>query len=379
MSVHEDLSRLLAGECSADEAAALRQRIADDPEVARAWALMQALPRRLRELPEAAPPPALDAAVLDTLAPVPARTVAWKPIAASLGLLAAAAVAALVVRPGAEPASRVLVDGVEIVEGDVTLMAGDTTVDVDGRARVRVVPPSGAAVPDDATPAAAIAALAGATVTVTVIEGTAMITPRAGTPVRLRAGETRTTGPVVAENADDALVRDTTPTGDPDADARIAALQRELAALRFEQAMARGQLAQLEGTPVAWPADLAADLRPDAFRARLDALTDADARWEVLDVHCDEFPCVGFLRLRSPSPEGLHGDLQWLRDRAVTPEHGDDPDVMQIVAQDHDGALVGFAVVPQAYADDALSTRIRWRIDSLLPVVQEEHGEPAPR
>lgn len=143
---YEDLSRLLDGDLPPDEAAALRARIRDEPEVAAAWASLQRLAADLAALPEEAPP-----------APAPRRRPRW-PLAAAaalaiLGFWAWPAPPGVVLTDGtrrieAAAATPVEIDGVATVDlrtGEVTVHAGRAAVGDVALDAPRAAPPSDAA------------------------------------------------------------------------------------------------------------------------------------------------------------------------------------------------------------------------------------------
>ena len=304
MRLYEDLSRLLAGDLPADEAAALRARIAAEPEVARAWAELVALQRSLADLPDEPPPARLVAAVRGER---PRRRWWWAAAAA------AALAAALLLWSGPRPVRVVVSDGVHEVSGELVVAAADVRVDVDGRVKIEVEPARSlvreraAEVPMDRSHAAA--ALVGALVTVTVYEGTALVFRPDGEPLRVEAGMSRTVSgqpapPVQPRGARVAAL----PAGADEVTrlrAEVADLQDQLAAASMSGAVARGQLALEQGTPVPWPDDVPEALRPAAFEATVRAaLVSSGVAADLEQVDCGEYPCLAILR-----PRSLDGDL----------------------------------------------------------------------
>lgn len=188
--MHEELSRLLAGELDPAAEAALYDRIATDPALAEAWATMCALPELLGDLPLEAPPAALTERLVamteafdfepieralseaaldvapfapdpreDTIdhapsdrprrlaAPRVERSAArpwvrrsWLGLAIAAGALAAALFLAEQVLPSSD--LTLPPEGESLVQGDVRVRAGDVRVHVDGRARIHVAPES---------------------------------------------------------------------------------------------------------------------------------------------------------------------------------------------------------------------------------------------
>ena len=195
----------------------------------------QALPSRLAALPVAIPVPERR---VEPPAPAPSllrRALPWLGWAVAAGALFSAF----------EPApTRVLVAGTEVVQGETDVLAGDTRVHVDGKARITVEPPGGRGrgvaaedLPMDRTHL--LSALAGSVVTVAVLEGTAELRAEAAPPVHVEAGETRTIGKPQEPTAK--RPKKGAPTDD------VASLKAELEKARFEKALAVGQLRRREG------------------------------------------------------------------------------------------------------------------------------------
>jgi hypothetical protein len=304
MRLYEELSRLAAGELPADEAAALRARIVSEPDVARAWAELVALQHALADLPEEPPPARLVAAVRGER---PARRGWWAAVAV------AAAAALWLWAPGPRPVSVVVSDGAHEVSGQVLVAAADVRIDVDGRVKVEVEPARSLArdraaeVPMDRSHAAA--ALVGALVTVTVYEGTARVYRPDGEPLRLEAGASRTVSgqPAPPVEVPGGRVASLPPGADEVTRLRaeVADLQAQLAEASMSGAVARGQLALEQGTPVAWPDDVPEALRPAAFEATVRAaLASSGVAADLELVDCGEYPCLAVLR-----PRSLDGDM----------------------------------------------------------------------
>ncbi len=317
--LYEELSRLLADDLPADRAAALRARIQAEPGVAAAWEEMRALSASLGDLPDEAPPAGLDRRVLAhgdraerAVPPAPGqrewtesslrRWAAWG--------LAACLVVALLWPRHRDPAEVVLGYGQEVVQGHVNVLAGDVRVEVDGAAAIHVEPPAGMARVSrqevmEMDRKTLLAAFAGAAVTVAVIEGYALISDAGDTPLRVEAGETRTVGtPVVASARPRAGVdreraaasADLSSASPEELLAEIDRLRAENEGLRLQSSVARGVVDHYEGVAQPWSDDVPAPFRPDAFP---DAIRDAVAEMEdaeLIDVDCEEFPCVAVIR-----------------------------------------------------------------------------------
>jgi len=296
MNLQEQLSRLLSDDLTAAEAQALRTRIATEPEVASEWRAMQDLAFALGELPAEVTPPALR----EPGGSRPANVV----IARLIPWMVAAAAGVLWFLGGSAP-DLLLMDGSELVDGEVTVMAGDTRVDVDGVALISVEPPHGAVrVPgpeqqEDPMNGKLIAAgLAGALVTVAVYEGTALISTADGAvPTVVEAGHTSVVG--TPRNTPQKVFRPAPPPAGESPDATIERLSGELAEARqalaeaaFEGAMTRGQLQAMQGVPSDWPDDVASTFGPDDFEAELRNRIDGIDDVSIADVDCSEYPCM---------------------------------------------------------------------------------------
>ncbi|MFZ5482539.1 MAG: hypothetical protein ACOZNI_37600 [Myxococcota bacterium] len=348
----DDLSRLLDGELSLDEAAALRERIARDPALAARWARMQALGGRIRDLPREVPRPR--------------RSWGWT------GWVAAAALALFLLRPA--PA-RVLVAGTERVEGRAEVLAGDVVVEVDGKVSITVEPPAGrprgaGAEVTDMDKKALIAALAGSVVTVTVLEGVAWMKPADAAPIEVKAGTTRVVGEKREKDAP--AVAGESPATPPQE--RVAQLERELARAKLEKALVSGQLRRHEGVAQEWPADVPTVWKPEGFEAFLRERVAAIPEAEIVAVDCEEYPCVAIVRSHSKA-EDWEDQLVTTHDDLEGAGFGDGLHVTgmgrMIETDKVDARLYGWAVTP-AGEDDELRHRVRYRTESALEDVSTE-------
>ena len=307
---HEDaINRLIDGELSPEEEAELRAAIADDPELARLAAAMQALPDQLAALPDALPdPPALRPGHAHTTSGFAPRW-AWVAVA---GLAAALAVAVgpLAFAPG--PAHLQMEHGAQTIEGVSSVHIGSLRVDVAGEARISVEPATAdgrSAEQEDPMkphlPSAIGGVAAGALVTVAVVQGTALVYPAEGvSPVEVQAGQVHRqavegdVGPqpvrrvVRAPSAAAAVAPEQVKHAAPEVSAYIGALEEELEAARVKNAVLEGQLAARDGTPVDWPTNLPDGLTSDRFEATFQAVA-GDVDGLTLDrVDCSEYPCI---------------------------------------------------------------------------------------
>ena len=373
-SLDEALSALLAGDLPADEAAALRARIDTEPEVAQAWAEMQQLLADLDALPPDHPellaPPV-------RIRPVPAnRSWGW---AAAVAAVAAVLVAWLSL--GAGSPEVIVGSGETLLDGQLSLMAGDVSIDLDGRALISVEP-VGPVVrgeqhtfPEDPMNRTAIlAGLAGVAVTVTVYEGTARVHAHEGeAPVTVTPGaphHVRGGVPAVA------ALPGPGPARDAALEARVEALQAELATIegelateRFGAAITRGQLKAEQGEPSEWPDEASDALREERIRDELATRLDELEGFGVQEVDCYEFPCIVALHYT-----GDDDTLEW--GRPVADEVGawaeeqlDDANIsmtQSIFREDGepDARFVLFAV-DDGTGGEGTGDRTEWRLDQL--------------
>lgn len=236
MTLDEQLSALLDGDLPPDVAADLLDRIASDPDLAERWEALQALVLDLEALPL---PELGEARVRTAVGEAPSR--AWRP-AVVLPLLASAA--GLLVGLWWAPRPPAVV---EVTEAGVSVGARALTVDgtpvPGGRIRLRA----------DA-----------GTVRIEVPGGLEV----AGAPP----------GPDVPETRPGSLPG-------PGVAAEVLRLREEVAALR-------ARLEVHEGRPLAWPVDLPALLRPDAFEDAVRAEVARHPGVQVRGFDCSELPCA---------------------------------------------------------------------------------------
>jgi anti-sigma factor RsiW len=370
----EELSRLLSGDLPPAHASALQQRIARDPELAAQWRAMSQLPGALSSLPDIPPPPGLDDRVLALRAhPRKASNVRRSWVAAAIALAAAILVA---VASWPTPPSQVVVAaGSHLVEGDVRVLAGGTTVELDGVALITVEP--GTAIEregqqEDAMRNAILAAATGAAITVTVYEGSALLWPdaRADQPIALSEGDSHAVpGPTRSRKA----IRTSTPEqlaslSLAEATARISALEQQIEESKFESTLVKGQLEAFQGAAQAFPDNHPAAVGPSGFEESLrDALGDIEGV-EVAVVDCDEFPCIAYIR-----PVGEF-DRDWHRApeqaiKGLGEEHYDgDVGVMAMVAMSEDdnggpgSAELAIALMPGGSEDRDVQQRTSFRV-----------------
>jgi anti-sigma factor RsiW len=380
-SLDEQLSALASGDLPPERARALRDRIEREPEVAAAWERMQQLVADLDALPADHPELSGPPVVV-----VPAPTVRRRsPLWGGMALLAAVALGFVAGRTTGPPDDWILA-GDAVVDGDVQLMAADVPVSVDGRARISVEPVGGSArvegqereVPMNRS--AILAGLAGAAVTVTVYEGTALVHAgdeadaplqvRPGEPVHVRGGAeaARRKGgaplPVEGSARDAALEQRV-----EELQAELAAIEGELQTERFGAAVARGQLKAEQGEVSEWPDEVPDALREETIREQLVERLAGLEGFDVEEVDCYEFPCVVALRY-----DGDDDSMDW--GHPVADEVSiwadaslDDANVHmnQSVFREDDKPYARFVLfaVDDGSGGEEVGQRTKWRIEEL--------------
>lgn len=95
-----ELTALADGSLPSDRAAELRRRIADDPQLAAAFARQEHAVAALRTTDRETAPPRLAARIRDLDSPAPSRLRAWRVPATAVAAIALALLAVVVFRPG---------------------------------------------------------------------------------------------------------------------------------------------------------------------------------------------------------------------------------------------------------------------------------------
>lgn len=216
-----------------------------------------------------------------------------------------------------------------------------------------------------------LSAAAGAAITVAVLEGKARFVPDQGAPVELSAGQTHQTGPAPTPAPADRAGFQATPT---DAAGR-AALEEQVKGLELQLAVARGQLAQIEGTQQPWPAELPAALRPAAFEGTARGVATAVPGTTLVRVDCDEYPCVAFFETSDPNP-GWGQKLSEAMQAAVGEDGGVWQQASIVDGDDGPRGVSGLAVSPDAEPDEAraIGRRLQTRVEPVMEELLEPEG-----
>lgn len=312
------------------------------------------------------------------------RAPAW----AAAGLAVAAAAFAL---GGAlaPPAQVQLGAGHQVLDGEITVQIGEGTLHLDGRAQITVgaaepaataARRAGAEVSMSAPQPFALAgsALAGALVTFTLLEGSALWTDAEGSRP-LQTGEAlalsapTADGPAVPPTG--ARAPTSAPAATPGPARGATSPEEQIRRLELELAATRAQLAQFGGVPGAWPAALAPGLRPEQLRPWAEGLATLPGVRSV-EVDCEEYPCMISFEATDPA------DPDWSAVRAaLEDQHPAVPEGTQVSAgvseatmeNDDGGAqstLIAWLADP-ASLDDAVRQRLNVRVQDLL---EDAHG-----
>ncbi len=270
----------------------------------------------LSQLEDPAPPPELDARVLAAVhqatagqAPATPSSRRWPMV-----LAAAAGLAAVLLLWPTGATEVIQTSGTQRYTGPVHVLVGDIEVDIDGQADVTVEPVGpplrvdAAGGPMDKTHL--LSALAGATVTIAVYQGTAAIHGGTDAHAHLAPGDLQQVvvgGDAVAAPVSEPARAPARPH--PDSMSQDA-LRQELTELREQLAAAeasaewqRGQLAQVEGEAVEWTDAAPAALRPDQFEATLKAALGSRDDVAILGIDCAEDPCLATIQVYGDDPD----------------------------------------------------------------------------
>jgi hypothetical protein len=333
---------------------------------------MKLLVAGLSALPETAPAPPLRV--------VPKRAARSVVAIAAPWLLAAAAALAWWLTPGAPEIT--IGSGETRVGGNLSLLAGDVTIDLDGEATIGVEPRAGGArvaVEDPEEPMTRqqmIAGLTGAAVTVAVYEGTAAVRAAGGDPVVVGAGQSRLFGGAPGRAGAAATDREAL-------EDRLVSLERELAATRealeleqFSGALARGQLEAEQGVPSPWPSTVPPGMTADRFAAELTSRLEGVPEVEIEVVDCAEYPCIAAVRY-----VGADQSLEWGGEatekiaawaaEAYGADHALSLNRSKFVEDDREARYIVFGA-HGADEDPNVKERESWRMETLVEQLAEE-------
>jgi len=296
MSDFEELSRLAEGELTEPEAETLHQRIAEEPELKAAWEALTALPEAFDDLLAEAVPPSLDDLIIGQ---PPAARRRWP---AAVPWLLAAALLLWIVMPRSEQ-ELLLITGTERVSGEMTVLAGSTLVDVDGVVEISVEPSDTLkrAIQSGGEPMNKrdlLTGLAGAAVTVFVLEGSALVWDGGdANATTVSEGETVRFGQPKEEPAR-RLVALATPENSADDSETLREENADLSMrVKFLERIVDDLQIEYLGEAIDWPDEISEAIEPARFEEEIgDILKDCGAEVEVVDVECSEPPCVAIVR-----------------------------------------------------------------------------------
>lgn len=311
----EDLSRLLDAELDFEQATQLREDMESDPELAARWEELLNLDADLSALEEPAAPPDLDQAILENAPPEelmapgpPPPTKRWPYVLLAAGLLLAASPLLALTDWAKDSPQLVVASGSQWLSGPTTVLLPDGKIlEVDGRVLLSVEPPTPLprvlAQEEEMNPKILLAAAAGAAITVTVYEGSAILNGP-GEVVALAAGETHSTPGAGKKGRAESPTRITL---DGPGQLELAPeIQQELDKLRLTNQFLEGQLTANGARPNEWPEDLPAYLEPDGIRALMESKLTEFPDLKLMDVDCSEYPCVMVIEDFSENPDTVN-------------------------------------------------------------------------
>lgn len=176
-------------------------------------------------------------------------------------------------------------------------------------------------------------------VTVAVYAGTASITNADGTATVLEADQTWQRP--ATEPAPAVITGEAVPSAEPPAPVAVAALQARIdeleaenASLRFENTLTSGQLALVNGEAQPWPSTLPnPSFAPDTFDDLVRTAADDMPGVTLLEVDCDEFPCIAHLDIDPELTANPHDIVS-----AFSDTFGDDaPGFIALINETDDG------------------------------------------
>lgn len=231
-----------------------------------------------------------------------------------------------------------------------------------------------------------LSAAAGATVTLTVLAGTASWTPDGvANATALTAGDTLTAHADGRSTTERSRPAQSPPT-DVGASLTLAEenvrLQEEVEALTFEIQALKGQLTAHGGMTAEWPADLPAAFEPEAFTAWAeDALADLPGL-ALAEVDCSEFPCLMLIQPTEDAPILTSGVIDWNHYAAdfqslVPPDAGTNISssiAVHASGSDDPGVIIA-SVMPEDYAGQDISERLEVRSRDAVARLAEEYAD----
>ncbi|MEY3211158.1 MAG: hypothetical protein RIT28_1639, partial [Pseudomonadota bacterium] len=138
----------------------------------------------------------------------------------------------------------------------------------------------------------------------------------------------------------------------------------ELARLRFENDVLRGQLRAAEGAEQPWPKDAPDALREPSFGRSVQASLDDDMR--LIELDCGEFPCIAFVEMpdEADRSESVVQRLQ----AQLKPAVGEDMGVMAMErgyrTTNGTGRVLALAVSPASLMNEESGKRTQFRAES---------------
>ncbi len=157
----------------------------------------------------------------------------------------------------------------------------------------------------------------------------------------------------------------------------LQALRDEVAAAELHLALLQGQREAVEGVPQPWTDDLPAADRPEAVEAAVVAAIEAHGEGELLDMDCDEYPCL--LAVEFPPSDDGSSAVSWEFLRTLQ-DSWDHPHTASTAATgrsedgEHTFLVMAFYDKPDE-TPEGLATRVEVRRDRLSDRLRHELSE----
>ena len=218
-----------------------------------------------------------------------------------------------------------------------------------------------------------LSAALGAALTIAVYEGQATFTPNDGPAVTVEAGERRRLAldddakPSVAARARSrrgAASTDGVVLPDLDGPDDLSDPKDELARLRLENDVLRGQLRAAEGEEQPWPKDAPDALREPSFGKTVRAALEDDMK--LIELDCGEFPCIAFVEM--PDQAGRSELVVNRIQEQIKSDIGADLGVMAMErgyrTSEGEGRVLALAVAPAELLNEEFGKRTQFRAEA---------------
>lgn len=220
-----------------------------------------------------------------------------------------------------------------------------------------------------------LAAVAGATVTIAVMQGTAMVhNGDASAAVPLQAGEQHTTTGTRAARPQATGPRAAKAVGDElagriaELEAEREAIQAKLKELSFENALTRGQLYQHEGEASEWPEGVHEVYQPSVLEQAVRSHIEGLEGVSLAQIECAEFPCVVAIQSETMAEgwdEAIKGSLAPLMEEIGT-DGSVSTNTSVFRSNDLEARYIIFGASPSEHTTPEVKIRTEHRIDTMI-------------